>query len=49
MDTLRTLGFKTVSMALTDDSISINDPLLTGEDKLAVILGTEVRNMYKNW
>lgn len=41
MNTLRTLGFKTVSMALTDDSISINDPLLTGEDKLAVILGTE--------
>lgn len=38
---LRELGFKTVAMALCDDSISIDDPVLTATDKLAVILGTE--------
>ena len=38
---LKEMGFKTVAMALTDKSISIDDPLLTAEDKLAVILGTE--------
>jgi len=38
---LRELGFKTVAMALTDDSISIDDPKLLAEDRLAVILGTE--------
>lgn len=38
---LKELGFKTVSMALTDDSISIDDPVLMAEEKLAIILGTE--------
>ena len=38
---LKDLGFKTVSMALTDDSISIDDPVLMAEEKLAIILGTE--------
>ena len=38
---LRTLGFKTVAMALCDDSISIDDPRLLEEEKLAIILGTE--------
>lgn len=38
---LKELGFKTVSMALTDDSISIDDPTLMAEEKLAIILGTE--------
>lgn len=38
---LKDLGFKTVSMALTDDSISIDDPALMAEEKLAIILGTE--------
>ena len=28
-------------MALTDDSVSIEDPQLLAEDKLAVVLGTE--------
>ena len=41
MDQLRELGFKTVAMALTDDSISIDDPRLAAEEKLAIVLGTE--------
>ena len=38
---LRKLGFKTAAMALTDDSVSIDDPQLLAESKLAVVLGTE--------
>lgn len=41
MQQLRALGFKTAAMALCDDSISIDDPQLMAEGKLAVILGTE--------
>lgn len=38
---VREAGFKVVSMALRDDSVSINDPALLAEEKLAIILGTE--------
>lgn len=38
---LHELGFKTVAMALTDNSVSIDDPQLQKEEKLAIILGTE--------
>lgn len=38
---LGAMGFKTASMALSDDSVSIDDPGLLSEKKLAVILGTE--------
>ena len=38
---LKELGFKTVSMALTEDSVSIDDPTLMAEERLAIILGTE--------
>lgn len=38
---LQEMGFKTVAMALTDDSIPIDDPRLHAEEKLAIILGTE--------
>lgn len=41
MERLSALGFKTVAMALTDKSVSIDDPALKKEDKLAIILGTE--------
>lgn len=41
MRILRELGFKTAAMALKEDSVSIDDPELMKEDKLAVILGTE--------
>ena len=41
MHILRELGFKTVAMALRDDSFSIDDPQLHAQEKLAIILGTE--------
>ena len=41
MARLKDLGFKTVAMALTDDSVSIEDERLLKENKLAIILGTE--------
>ena len=41
LDEIKDLGFKTVAMALKDNSLSINDPLLMSENKLAIIMGTE--------
>ena len=38
---LHRLGFKTCAMALTDDSVSIDDPMLHSEERLAIVLGTE--------
>lgn len=38
---LKKLGYKTVALALTDDSVSIDDSELMKEEKLAVILGNE--------
>ena len=38
---LKHFGYKTVSMALRDDSVSISDPRLKQEERLAIILGTE--------
>lgn len=38
---LKELGFTTVSMALKDDSTSVDNPVFKTYDKLAVILGTE--------
>ena len=38
---LRSLGFRTAAMALSDEAVSIDDPQLMTEDKLAIILGTE--------
>ncbi|MCM1067213.1 MAG: RNA methyltransferase [Muribaculaceae bacterium] len=38
---LHTLGFKTLAMALRHDSVSIDDPGLCSEPKLAIVLGTE--------
>ena len=38
---LHTLGFKTAAMALTDASVSVDDPSVATEQKLAVVLGTE--------
>ncbi len=38
---LQALGFKTVAMALRNDTVDIDDPGLLGEDKLAIVLGTE--------
>lgn len=41
IEALQKLGFKTVAMALTDNSVSIDDERLKKEEKLAIILGTE--------
>ena len=41
MKLLNDLGFKTAAMALCDASVSIDDPRLHAEDKLAIVLGTE--------
>lgn len=38
---LKELGFKTAAMALKEESVSIDDPGLMGESRLAVVLGTE--------
>lgn len=41
MTELKAFGFKTAAMALTDQSVRIDDPAVLAEDKLAVVLGTE--------
>ena len=41
LERLRALGFKTVAMALSDTALSIEDPRLRQEEKLAIVLGTE--------
>ncbi|MGN0334629.1 MAG: TrmH family RNA methyltransferase [Lachnospiraceae bacterium] len=38
---LQKLGYKTAAMALNDDSVSIDDPRLMSEERLAIVLGTE--------
>ena len=38
---LHRLGFKTVALALDDDSLSIDDPRLAREERLALVLGAE--------
>ena len=38
---LQELGFRTAAMALNEESVSIDDPRLMKEKKLALILGTE--------
>ena len=40
-EVLRCHGFKTAAMALSDDSVSIEDPALGAEEKLAIVLGSE--------
>ena len=41
IQTLNDYGFHTAAMALSDNSISLDDPLLTQEERLAIIMGTE--------
>ena len=41
MGWLRAQGFRTVAMALRDDSVPLNDPRLLAEGRLAIVLGTE--------
>ena len=41
IESLRALGFRTAAMALTDNSVSIDDEKLCSEPRLAIIMGTE--------
>lgn len=41
MSELNRLGFKTLSMALRNNSVDINDSVLLAQEKLAILLGTE--------
>lgn len=41
MNLLKEQGFKTLSMALRNNSANIDDPVLYNEEKLAILLGTE--------
>lgn len=38
---LQKMGFKTAAMALSDNAITIDNPKLMAEEKLAIVLGTE--------
>lgn len=41
VDFLHRQGFRVAAMALSDDSIRLDDPVLKSEEKLAIVLGTE--------
>ena len=41
ISSLNALGFKTVAMALTDKSVSLDDEQLKSEPRLAIVMGTE--------
>ena len=38
---IKALGYKTVAMALKENTLSIDDERLTREEKLAIVMGTE--------
>ena len=48
LNELTRLGFKTAAMALSDNSVSIDDEALMAEKKLAIILGTEGDGLSKS-
>ena len=41
VDSLHRYGFKTAAMALSDDSIALDNPSLKAEERLAIVMGTE--------
>ena len=47
MEELHALGFRCAALALSDDSVSIDDPALAKEERLALILGTEGTGLVK--
>ncbi len=47
LDLLSSHGFKSIAMALCDNSISLDDPVLKTEEKLAIVLGTEGTGLEK--
>lgn len=48
LDRLRALGFESVAMALTDNSVRIDDTDLCSRPRLAIILGTEGEGLPKS-
>lgn len=48
MEYLHANGFKTIAMALCDNSISLDDPKLKQEEKLAIVMGTEGDGLTQN-
>lgn len=48
ISSLHKLGFKTTALALSNNSISIDDPVLKSENKLAIIMGTEGDGLPQN-
>lgn len=45
---LKDMGFKTAAMALCEDSVSLSDPKLNAEKKLAIVMGTEGDGLAEN-
>ncbi len=45
---LKTLGFSTAAMALTDRSIPLDSPVLAEQEKLAIVMGTEGDGLSQN-
>ena len=41
VSSLKELGFRTAAMALTDKSVPLGDPALSGEERLAIVMGNE--------
>lgn len=41
ISSLQSLGFKTAAMALSANSVSVDDPVLCAEPRLAIVLGSE--------
>ncbi|MDY6041169.1 MAG: RNA methyltransferase [Candidatus Faecousia sp.] len=48
LDRLRLMGFKTAAMALSDRAVSIENPALCAEKRLAIVLGTEGDGLSKS-
>lgn len=48
ISSLRQYGFQTAAMALSDDSISLDNPILKTIDRLAIVLGTEGDGLAKS-
>jgi tRNA G18 (ribose-2'-O)-methylase SpoU len=48
IEMLHSFGFKTAAMALSDNSVSIDDEALMREEKLAIVLGTEGDGLSKS-
>lgn len=48
IDILHSYGYKTVAMALTDDSVSVDSDEIRANEKVAIMLGTEGTGLPKN-